>query len=61
MLRRDTDKNWFESRVTEVDVEEDPQKIKVPYSGVAWDVGVQGGGENGQKSDAPTCHTAAPG
>ncbi|CAM9505947.1 unnamed protein product, partial [Ectocarpus sp. 12 AP-2014] len=36
---RDSDKNWFESRVTEVDVDGDPEQVKVHFLGWSekWD------------------------
>ena len=46
-LCRDSDKNWFESRVTEVNVDEDPQKIKVRPKPI--EDGRQGGGREGSE------------
>lgn len=42
--RRDTENNWYESRVVELDVDEDPAKLKVGWCGEF----VQGAGSRGE-------------
>jgi len=58
---RDTDKIWCESRVTEVDVDGDPEKVKV----LLWGLCNGGRGQGGRseelrdrsESGRPTFHT----